>query len=84
MKPDSDGELDRNVIEQIKTAINLGFIHLDTAQAYHTERELGIAIQESLISRERLFVTTKTLGYGSISQALDSSLKKLQLDYVDL
>ncbi|KAB8294164.1 hypothetical protein EYC80_009604 [Monilinia laxa] len=84
MKSDSDGELDRNVIEQIKTAINLGFTHFDTAEAYHTERELGIAIEESFIPRERLFVTTKTLGYGSISQALDSSLKKLQLEYVDL
>ncbi|RAL67214.1 hypothetical protein DID88_007989 [Monilinia fructigena] len=45
---------------------------------------IGIAIKESLTPRERLFVTTKTFGYGSISQALDSSLKKLQLDYVDL
>lgn len=84
MKPADDGKIESELVEQIKTAIRVGYTHLDCAQAYNTELEVGKAIQESGISREQLFITTKTLGFAPIAQALDASLEKLQVDYVDL
>jgi diketogulonate reductase-like aldo/keto reductase len=58
---------------------------LDGAEAYGTEAELGLAIKESGIAREKLFVTTKvSKNIANIPNAIDTSLKKLQLSYVDL
>lgn len=52
---------------------------------YKTEPELGIAIKESGVPREKLYVVTKVNNnIGDIEGALKASLKKLQLDYVDL
>jgi len=84
MKPADDGKIESELVEQIKTAIKVGYTHLDCAQAYNTELEVGKAIQESGISRDKLFITTKTLGFAPIAQALDASLMKLQVDHVDL
>jgi diketogulonate reductase-like aldo/keto reductase len=73
------------LVEAIKTAIKLGYHHLDGAEVYQTEEELGQAIKDSGVSREKLVVTTKVItNIADISQAIDASLKKLQLDYVDL
>ena len=77
--------IDRDRVEQIKTAIKVGYHHLDGAEVYNTEAELGTAIQESKVERSKLFVTTKV--YGSVKDilnAIDTSLRKLKLDYVDL
>lgn len=72
-------------MEAIKTAIKLGYYHLDGAEVYNTEPELGLAIKESKVPREKLFVTTKVITHiKDIVNAIDTSLKKLQLDYVDL
>lgn len=52
---------------------------------YKTESELGTAIQESGVAREKLFVTTKVANANNdIAGAIKASLKKLQLEYVDL
>ena len=66
-------------------AIKMGYYHLDGAEVYNTETELGIAIKESSVSREKLFVTSKVItNIKDISNAIDISLKKLKLDSVDL
>lgn len=72
-------------MEATKTAIRLGYRHLDGAEVYNTEAEMGVAIKESGVPREALFVTTKVItNIGDIPGAIAASLKKLQLDYVDL
>lgn len=63
----------------------MGYTHLDGAEAYNTEPELGKAIKESGVDRSKLFVTTKCTSVTSnVAEHLDASLKKLGLDYVDL
>lgn len=65
--------------------MKLGYHHLDGAEVYRTEAELGQAIAESDVPRDQLFVTTKVnQNVADIPAALDASLKKLGLDYVDL
>ncbi|KAF7719206.1 Uncharacterized protein PECH_008264 [Penicillium ucsense] len=79
------GSLDSNLVEATKTAVGLGYHHLDGAEVYRTEPELGKAIAECEVPREKLFVTTKVnQNVSDIPAALDASLKKLKLEYVDL
>ena len=72
----------------VKHAIQTGYRLIDTAAIYGNEKEVGEGIKASGIDREDLFVTTKLwntdLDYDSAFGALDTSLKKLGMDYVDL
>ncbi|KAL2149478.1 hypothetical protein VTH82DRAFT_8129 [Thermothelomyces myriococcoides] len=78
--------LDENIINATLTAIKNGYYHLDGAEAYGNEAELGEAIARSGVDRSKLFVTTKTSCRAgeSIETAFSRSLAKLKLDYVDL
>jgi 2,5-diketo-D-gluconate reductase A len=72
----------------VQTALEIGYRHIDTAQMYGNEAEVGEAIANSGIPRDELFVTTKcnnsNHGYDDAQRALDESLSKLGLEYVDL
>lgn len=74
--------------EIVQEAIKLGYRHFDTAQYYKNERAVGDAIRESGIPREEFFVTTKIwisdYGYDKCKKALEDSLKRLNLGYIDL
>ncbi|MBS1609523.1 MAG: aldo/keto reductase [Bacteroidetes bacterium] len=77
-------ECERSVVDAIQTGYRL----IDTAQSYENEEAVGKAIKRSAVAREELFITTKlwiqSNGYDSTRKAFENSLKKLQLDYLDL
>lgn len=75
-----------NAKESIKFALKEGYRHIDTATLYNNEEIVGQAIKESGIPRSEIFVTTKLANtdHKNAPEALETSLKKLQLDYVDL
>lgn len=72
----------------VAKAIEVGYRHFDTAQAYYNEEAVGQAIKESGIPREEFFITTKIWntdhGYEEAKKACEESLRKLQTDYIDL
>ncbi|MDZ4878260.1 MAG: Glyoxal reductase [Chroococcidiopsis cubana SAG 39.79] len=81
--PDTE-ECERSVCE----AIRVGYRLIDTAAAYGNEEAVGKAIERSGVAREEIFVTTKLwiqdAGYERAKKAFERSLRKLQLDYLDL
>ena len=74
--------------QAVKWALEAGYRHIDTAAIYGNEVSVGQAIADSGIAREELFVTTKLWNdahsFDAATAALDESLRKLGLDYVDL
>ena len=76
------------VIASVKTALELGYRAVDTAQIYDNEAAVGLAIAESNVPREEIFITTKiwteNLSKEKLIPSLTESLKKLRIDYVDL
>ena len=79
---------DAETTDAVTAALNAGYRSIDTAAAYRNEKGVGIALAESGIKREELFVTTKLQnpdqGYDSTLRAFDHSLGQLGLDVVDL
>ena len=69
-------------------AIKVGYRHIDTAQSYFNEEEVGNAIEKCGVPREELFITTKVwidnYGYEKTKQSVLNSMKKLKTDYLDL
>lgn len=77
-----------DVYQSVLDAIDAGYRHIDTAMIYGNEEAIGKAIKDSKIPREELFITAKLWnsdqGFNSAKEALNLSLKKLDLEYVDL
>ena len=77
-------ETEQAVIDAVKA----GYRHIDTAQAYVNETEVGLGIQNCGIPREELFITTKVwvenAGYEAAKASLERSLGRLNLDYIDM
>jgi 2,5-diketo-D-gluconate reductase A len=76
--------------QNVRLALEAGFRHIDTAQMYENEVEVGQGIADSKVSRQDIFVTTKVNtnvmreGCDAIRQSIDESLTKLKTDYIDL
>ena len=75
-------------VDSVKKALQLGLRHIDTAQVYDNEAEVGQGIRESKVPRGDIFLTTKIwfncLSEEKIKQSFQVSLNKLKTDYVDL
>jgi diketogulonate reductase-like aldo/keto reductase len=80
-----DGE---TAVSSVKEAIRAGYRHIDTAAAYGNEESIGRAIRESGTPREQLFITSKLAnphhGYENTKAAFEATMKKLNLEYLDL
>ena len=79
---------DEDVEHPVAEALKMGYRHIDSAQGYGNERGVGEAIRQSGIAREEIFVTTKLRAeiknYDEAVAAIEESLKKLDLEYIDL
>lgn len=72
----------------VKMALEAGYRHIDTAQAYQNEEGVGKGIKESGLKRDEIYLTTKVQAefktYQEAKKSIDESLKRLGVDYVDL
>lgn len=79
---------DENAADAVKAAVNLGYRHIDTAQAYGNEAGVGEGVRTCGIARGDLYVQTKleagVKSYDEAVASIDGSLKTLGLDYIDL
>jgi Aldo/keto reductases, related to diketogulonate reductase len=80
-----DGDV---AVSSIVSAIESGYRHIDTAQGYGNEESVGIAVKKSGIDRKDLFITSKLdngeHGYDKTMAAFEITMKKLDMDYLDL
>lgn len=78
----------QQVIDSVSSALKLGYRHIDTAQMYENEREVGEAIRQSGVPRDEIFLTTKvwweSLKHDELIASLEQSCAKLGVDRVDL
>jgi diketogulonate reductase-like aldo/keto reductase len=76
------------VANAVAAAFEIGYRHIDTAQAYANERGVGEAVRNAAIAREEIFVTTKLdasfKNYADAKKAIDGSLQTMGLDHIDL
>ncbi|OOY18719.1 2,5-diketo-D-gluconic acid reductase [Thioclava sp. DLFJ5-1] len=79
---------DDKVADAVKAAVEMGYRHIDTAQAYGNERGVGEGIRNCGVPRDEIFVTTKLdagiKNYADAKAAIDGSLETLGLDKIDL
>ena len=79
---------DDKVVDAVKAAIDLGYRHIDTAQAYGNERGVGEGVRKSGIARSEIFITSKVAAecksYESAAKSIDETLRKMGLDYIDM
>ncbi|WP_299533790.1 aldo/keto reductase [Ulvibacterium sp.] len=79
---------DQEAIDAVRWALDAGYRHVDTAAVYENEEGVGQGIQQSSVEREEVFVVSKVWnsdqGYESTLKAFEDSLKRLQLEYLDL
>lgn len=77
-----------DVVQAVKDAVQIGYRHIDTAQAYRNESGVGEGIRASGVKREDIFVTTKLAAevksYETAVSSIDNSLKTMGLDYIDM
>lgn len=75
-------------VRAVKHALKIGYRHIDTAEFYRNESEIGAAISESGIARDELFLTSKVwsthLRYDDLIEACQRSLQKLDVEWLDL
>ncbi len=74
--------------DAVKLALKAGYRHIDTAAAYFNESDVGKAVKDSGIARDEIFITSKLwlqdYGYDAATKGIDTSLKNLGMDYMDL
>lgn len=79
---------DRECEQTVRTALDIGYRHIDTAQMYKNEREIGRALSVSNVPREDIFLSTKiwhtNLDADDVLQSTEESLRQLDTPYVDL
>jgi diketogulonate reductase-like aldo/keto reductase len=75
-------------VQAVCDAVEIGYRHIDTAQAYGNEKEVGEGIRQCGVNRDELFITTKLAAeakdYDTAAAAIEGSLQALGLDYIDM
>jgi 2,5-diketo-D-gluconate reductase A len=75
-------------VNTVRSALDIGYRRVDTAALYQNEVEVGTAIRQSGVARNEIFVTTKVWndrqGYDETLKAIDESLQKLNIEYIDM
>lgn len=87
----ADPKLDSASLTALRSALEIGYIHFDTAEMYgggHAEELIAQAIRELIVKRENLFITSKVLPahlkYEDVLKACENSLRRLRMEYIDL
>lgn len=79
---------DNQVAEVVENALQIGYRHIDTAQAYHNEAGVGQGIKKSGIARDKIFVNSKVEAeikdYEKAKKSIDNTLTRMDLDYLDM
>ena len=79
---------DDKVTDAVKSALQMGYRHIDTAQAYGNERGVGEGVRQSGIPRDKIFITSKVAAehksYESAAKSIDDTLALMKMDYLDM
>lgn len=79
---------DDKVTDAVKSALQMGYRHIDTAQAYGNERGVGEGVRQSGIPRDEIFITSKVAAehksYESAAKSIDDTLALMKMDYLDM